>query len=190
MVEPPPAPEASVVVPEVLPLPPPPKPPPPPPRRQIVRRIERPVERREPPRPDLAAVPPSPVEPALRAAPAPPAASAPQQAALAPSRVQAPARSAAVSPGYESLLGEWLNSHKRYPESAREAGEQGRALLHFTVERDGRVTESAVVKSSGYPDLDAGLEEMMRGASLPPFPAGMPQSSISVTVAIRFSLEQ
>ena len=83
-----------------------------------------------------------------------------------------------------------MNSHKRYPESAREHGEQGRAVLHFVVERNGRVTEFAVIKSSGYPDLDAGIEEMMRGATLPPFPADMPQSSISVSLSIRFSLEQ
>ena len=30
---------------------------------------------------------------------------------------------------------------------------------------------------------------MMRGAVLPPFPADMPQSRISVSVTIRFSLE-
>ncbi|MBV8119077.1 MAG: energy transducer TonB [Alphaproteobacteria bacterium] len=168
---PPPAPEAAVVVPEPLLLPPPPKPPVPP-RRVAVRRVERPVTRPEE----------APVAPVVPVAPA-------QQAALAPARVRPPA-SAAVSPGYQALLGEWLNSHKRYPEGAREHGEQGRAILHFAVERSGRVTEFAVVKSSGYPDLDQGLEEMMRGAILPPFPADMPQSSISVSVTIRFTLEQ
>jgi len=192
-IEPPPAPEAEVVVPEPLLLPPPPKPPVPPPRREMVRRIERPVRPVERQHPTFAAVPPAPVEPALPAMPYRQPASAPtKQAALAPARVRppAPAASTAVSRGYEALLGEWLNSHKRYPESARERGEQGRAVLHFAVERSGRVTQFAVIKSSGYPDLDAGLEEMMRGAELPPFPADMPRSSISVSVAIRFSLER
>lgn len=113
-----------------------------------------------------------------------------QQAMLPPAHAPASAASSAVSPGYASLLGEWLNSHKRYPESARERGEEGRAVLRFGVERNGRVTQFAVVRSSGYPDLDAGLEEMMRGATLPPFPADMPQSSITVSVTIRFSLER
>jgi hypothetical protein len=31
---------------------------------------------------------------------------------------------------------------------------------------------------------------MMRGATLPPFPPDMPQSSIKVSVAIRFSLDR
>ena len=108
---------------------------------------------------------------------------------MPPATVPAPASSGTVSRGYEALLGEWLNSHKRYPESAREHGEEGRAVLRFAVERSGRVTEFAVVRSSGYRDLDAGLEEMMRGAVLPAFPADMPQASISVSVTIRFSLE-
>lgn len=109
---------------------------------------------------------------------------------MAPARVPAPTPSATVSRGYEALLGEWLNSHKRYPESARQRGEQGRAVLRFAVARSGRVEQFAVIQSSGYPDLDAALEEMMRGATLPPFPADMPQPSISVSVTIRFSLEQ
>ena len=157
-----------------MPLPPPPKPPVPL-RRPAVQRAERP-----PPRPAYTAAPPAP------AAPLAPT----RQAVLAPARVPAPRPSTTVSPGYEALLGAWLNDHKRYPESAREHGEQGRAVLHFAVERNGRVTEFSVIKSSGYPDLDAALEEMMRGATLPPFPADMPQPSIAVSVTIRFSLER
>lgn len=96
---------------------------------------------------------------------------------------------AEISPGYRAALGAWLNSHKRYPERALERREEGRAVLRFTVDRNGRVAAFAVVKSSGYPDLDAAVEEMMRGAVLPPFPAEMSQPSIEITVPIRFSLE-
>ena len=93
-----------------------------------------------------------------------------------------------VSPGYLGLLSAWLESHKHYPDSARQRGEEGRAVLHFDVDRSGRVLDFAVVKSSGYPDLDAAIEDMMRGATLPPFPAGMTQARIPVSVTIRFSL--
>ena len=61
-------------------------------------------------------------------------------------------------------------------------------MLHFDVDRSGRVLDFAVVKSSGYPDLDSAIEDMMRSATLPPFPAGMTQSHIPVSVTIRFSL--
>jgi protein TonB len=86
------------------------------------------------------------------------------------------------------LLSAWLESHKRYPDAARQRGEEGRAVLHFAVDRSGRVLNFAVPQSTGYPDLDASIEEMMRGAVLPPFPANMTQPRIDVSVTIRFSL--
>ena len=52
------------------------------------------------------------------------------------------------------------------------------------------VTDFAVTSSSGYPDLDQSVEEMMRGATLPPFPAGISQPQMQVSVAIRFSLRR
>ncbi len=117
----------------------------------------------------------------------PPATPEPR-APLAPTRPPAP--STAISPGYRALLSQWLEAHKRYPETARERGEEGRAVLHFVVERDGRVAQFAIVRSTGYPDLDAAIDDMMRGATLPPFPPGMDEASIAVSVAIRFSLGQ
>jgi hypothetical protein len=45
-----------------------------------------------------------------------------------------------------------------------------------------------LLTSPGYSDLDAGIDQMMRGAQLPPFPAGMTASQIEVSVTIRFSL--
>jgi protein TonB len=119
--------------------------------------------------------------------PAPPPLAAPPQAAAV--RLPAPAPPpAAISAGYQALLGAWLERHKRYPDAARERGEEGRAVLRFVVDRGGRVTDFAVVESTGHADLDEGLAQMMRGASLPPFPADMPQASVTVRVAVRFSL--
>jgi protein TonB len=155
----------------------------------------------EPPPPPKPAVkpPPKPVhhhlekpQPSPTAAPtqsAPDVVAAPQtQTAYAPTPVPAPVPSSEVSPGYRALLSAWLESHKRYPDSARQRGEQGRAVLRFAVDRGGRVLDFAVAQSTGYPDLDASIEEMMRGALLPPFPASMTQPRIEVSVTIRFSL--
>ncbi len=164
-----------------MPPPPPPKPPVPPPApAPAPRRIER--------RPRYPAYRPyaPPVPAVTREAPAP--APRPQTAFAPPAPVRAPAPASAITPGYRELLSEWLERHKRYPASARDNGEEGRAVLHFVVERSGRVANFAVVESTGHPDLDAALETMMRGATLPPFPAGMDEPSISVSVAIRFSL--
>lgn len=164
---PPPAPEA--VAPVVPPAPPAT------PRKSAVKHPPKPVVRR------LDEPPPNPA--AALAAPL-----AAPQTAFAPTPVPAPVPSTEVSPGYRALLSAWLESHKRYPDSARQRGEEGRAVLRFAVDRSGRVLDFAVAQSSGYPDLDASIEEMMRGAMLPPFPAGMTQPRIEVSVTIRFSL--
>jgi protein TonB len=87
-------------------------------------------------------------------------------------------------------LSAWLDAHKRYPDGARQRGEEGRAVLRFAVDRSGRVVDYAVTTSSGHPDLDQAIEEMMRGATLPPFPANMSQPRIEVSVTIRFSLNR
>jgi TonB family protein len=93
-----------------------------------------------------------------------------------------------VSAGYRATLSVWLESHKRYPESARARGEEGRAVLHFRVDRSGRVLNYAVVGSTGYADLDAAIETMMRRATLPPFPADMTASDVEISVTVRFEL--
>ncbi len=173
---PPPAPEAPATVSEPPPPPPPPKPSVPP----LPERMPRRVERRQPN--PVYAPPAPPITPAPAALP--------RTAFAPPAPVHAPALapSTAIGPGYRALLSEWLETHKRYPESARQQDEEGRAILRFVVERSGRVAQFAVVKSTGYPDLDAALEDMMRGATLPPFPPDMDEPSIEVSVAIRFSL--
>ena len=88
-----------------------------------------------------------------------------QTAALPP--VPAPHPAPLVSAGYRSMLSAWLESHKRYPDSARSRGEEGRAVLRFRVDRSGRVLNYAVVSSTGYADLDASIDAMMRGAMMP-----------------------
>ena len=168
---PPPAPEAPVPVVEA--------PPPATPRKPLVKPPLRPVARRPEPTHPTAA--PGPTQPA-------PATVAAPQTAYAPTPVPAPVSSNEVSPGYRALLSAWLESHKRYPDSARQRGEEGRAVLRFAVDRRGRVLDFAVTQSSGYPDLDSSIEQMMRGAQLPPFPASMTQPRIDVSVTIRFSL--
>jgi protein TonB len=176
---PPPQPEAPVAASE-------PPPPPPPPQKPVVKKAPRPVPRRqETPEPHQAYLPSIPPQPV-----APQAPSAPAQTAMAPTPVPAPVPSPEASAGYRALLSAWLESHKRYPDAARQRGEEGRAVLRFSVDRSGRVLDFAVTSSSGYPDLDQSVEEMMRGATLPPFPAGMPQREMQVSVTIRFSLRR
>jgi protein TonB len=153
--------------------------PPPPPPKPAIKKPPKPVQRREEqPQPSQAYLP------------TPQAAATPPQTASAATPVPAPIPSPEASAGYRALLSAWLNSHKRDPDAARQRGEEGRAVLRFEVDRSGRVIDYAVTTSSGYLDLDQSLEEMMRGATLPPFPAGVTQPRMEVSVTIRFSLSR
>jgi protein TonB len=116
----------------------------------------------------------------------------PQTAAIATPRPAPPPPRPAptISAAYRGALAAWLNAHKRYPESARQRSEEGRAVLRFRVGRDGRVLDYAIVSGTGHADLDAALDRMMRGAAMPPFPADMTASEIEVTLTIRFGLSQ
>jgi protein TonB len=110
-------------------------------------------------------------------------------AAMAAASVAAPApvpRPDATA-NYQAMISAWLESHKRYPESARERGEEGSAALRFRIDRSGRVLDYSY-RTTGYADLDAGLDEMLRGAQLPPFPPGMMAARIEVSLTMRFNL--
>jgi protein TonB len=193
--EPPPVAETEPPPPEPPPPPaviPKPEPPPPPPKPVVHKPIAKPPPHRPPPQP-VRDIPREPVPRQPMPAPMPRAMPqmAPVQTAAMP-RIPMPApvpRSApVVSPSYRAMLSAWLESHKRYPESARERGEEGRATLRFRVDRSGRVLNYAVASSTGYPDLDAAIDAMMRGALLPPFPADMTASDVEVSVTVHFSL--
>jgi len=118
--------------------------------------------------------------------PLPSQAAAPAQVASIPRPAPAPT----ISPDYRSILSSWLETHKRYPEEARQRGEEGRAVLRFRVDHSGRVLDYSVVSSTGFGDLDQSVESMMRGAVLPPFPPSMTQPEIEVSVTIRFGLSR
>jgi len=96
----------------------------------------------------------------------------------------------AVSPGWQSALGAWLQAHKTYPDEARRRGDEGRATVRFTVSQDGKVLELQLLSSTGSTILDAAVERLLRDARLPPFPPGMDQPEVTVTLQIRYSLER
>jgi protein TonB len=137
-----------------------------------------------PPRP-VRTPPPEPM-PATAAPVAP--RQAPVQTAVIPQPMPAPRPAPVVSGNYRAALSAWLESHKRYPESARSRGEEGRAVLRFRVSHSGQVLNYALVGSTGFADLDASIDAMMRGATLPPFPADMTASDVEVSVTVRFAL--
>jgi protein TonB len=180
------APEPPAAPAEAKPVEPPPEPPkplpdyaPPPPDEALA------VPDFKPPSPPkVSAPPPKPTpKPAVAAQPRP-APSAPQQFVPPVNNTPSPSAAPSVVPDWNVRLATWLASHKRYPSAARQRGEEGEVLIHFTVESDGHVIEVTVAKSSGHADLDAAALAMLQGATVPP-----PGAAATRTVRIHFRLD-
>ena len=179
-------------IPEQKPIPP--APPPPEPVEQL------PTLRPEPePRPPMK----PPIQPPLRHAsttkarvplepPAPPRA-VPQSPPLASTSTVVPtpkADEARSSPAWLAGVNEWLLAHRSYPEMARRLGQEGAVAVRFTVDRDGRVLNVSLIRSSGSEVLDQAAQAMLHNVRLPPFPPEMLQAQQTVTVSIRYRLDQ
>lgn len=83
-----------------------------------------------------------------------------------------------------------LERNKRYPESAQSRHEQGVAQVFFTIDRQGRVVDSRVVRSAGAAALDAeALALLNRAQPFPPPPPQFAGDRVNLTVPIRFNLK-
>lgn len=86
----------------------------------------------------------------------------------------------------QSLLERFVRL-QRYPTQAR--GAQGVVNVAFSIDRQGNVLSSRVVKSSGSAVLDAeALDLIKRATPLPPPPAEIADSQLSFVVPIRFTV--
>jgi protein TonB len=103
--------------------------------------------------------------------------------------VSAPSEAQATKT-WQSQLTAWLQAHKRYPEAARDMDEEGNVAIRFTVAPDGHVTDVSVVRGSGVPILNDAALAMLRGATVPALPPGMGQSAITITVELRYALDE
>ncbi len=72
-------------------------------------------------------------------------------------------------PGGNAALLKYLAINTKYPENAKMKGEQGRVVLKFCIEADGKVRRVSVIKGID-PDLDAEAIRVVN--SLPPFIPG------------------
>lgn len=105
-----------------------------------------------PPLPQLAAPPPLYVPPpeVNVAIPPPPQSTAPSVVTTVAPITPAPTAVARTQPHVDLAH----SSQPDYPAEARRLGEQGSLVLQVLVEPDGRVSDSKLVQSSGFPVLD------------------------------------
>lgn len=129
------------------------------------------------------------------AAPAPPSAENTYRSASVPApqpSPEPPARglNAGLPPiGYIQQVAAFINRVKSYPEKARAAGQQGTAVVRFTIARSGAVGSVNLVRSSGSEALDeAGLALVRRAAPFPPLPSDFEGSLMTLTLPLSFGL--
>ncbi len=88
---------------------------------------------------------------------------------------------------YASVLLAWLERHKEYPRAAQQRRQQGVVLLYIAMDRDGRVIDSRIQKSSGHRLLDdAALAMLERAQPLPPMPDDMRKERLEFIVPVQF----
>jgi protein TonB len=90
---------------------------------------------------------------------------------------------------YMSYLLAWLQKHKEYPRDAQRRQQQGTALLYFEMDRQGRVHNYQLRKSSGYEALDREVLALLHRAE--PLPAPPPEvrgQRIRLVVPVQFFL--
>lgn len=172
---------------DMLPAPTPPAPPPPAPKIKPPepKKVVKPPVRK--PAPIKKELPVAPSEAELPAAPKPVPAPTTQAAPAAP--VTAPSVPSPSKVSFEALLLAHLEKHKRYPPEARMRRQQGVSYLYFVMDRQGRVLNHKLQRSSGSSFLDDEvLALIQRAQPLPPIPADRPEDQLEFIVPIQFSI--
>jgi len=109
-----------------------------------------------------------------------------EKQATAPPAANAPPRSAIR---WQSLLAAHIEQFKRYPAGARARGEQGLAKVAFTIDHEGHLLASHIVRSSGSAVLDRETLDMLaRAQPMPKPPDEMRERELSFVVPIRFNI--
>ena len=72
-------------------------------------------------------------------------------------------------PGGASAMMRWISENVNYPEEAIEMGEQGRVYVQFVVERDGSISNVAIVRGVS-PSIDFEVKRLIK--SMPTWSPG------------------
>jgi periplasmic protein TonB len=107
----------------------------------------------------------------------------------APTQGQLNPNASNAVPTWKTQIVALLERNKRYPPAAQSRREQGVAQVSFSLDRQGRVVESRLVRSSGAAALDEeALALLHRAQPFPKPPAELTGSRVNLSVPIRFNL--
>jgi TonB family protein len=92
---------------------------------------------------------------------------------------------------YAGVLKGWLQKNMHYPRAARLAGQEGKVVVRFIIDRDGKVRSIKLESRSGFPLLDREAKEMVeRGNPFPAIPNEMPGQELEVRVPVSFHVRK
>jgi protein TonB len=158
---------------------------------------EPPPEVKPAPNPEVAVEPPREVQhesprqsPHLPA----PTTSAPQAIPERTAALPAAPTQGRITPQNSSALATWrsqivavIERNKHYPETSARRGEQGVTQVFFSLDRQGRVIDSRVVRSSGASALDEEALALLRRAQpFPPVPPEILGDRVNLILPLRF----
>jgi protein TonB len=107
----------------------------------------------------------------------------------APAQGQSHINDSNAIPAWRNRVVSMLERNKRYPSAAQARHEQGTAQLAFSLDRQGRLTSSKILRSSGSTALDhETLELLKRAQPFPPPPPELAGGEISLSVPIKFNI--
>ncbi len=90
---------------------------------------------------------------------------------------------------YQSMIDDWVEAHKYYPEAAARRGHDGNVTIHVTWNRDGKVLDVQLESGSGDQDLDDAWTGLFRGAHLPPPPPDVKGDPIAYDMTMHYILQ-
>jgi TonB family protein len=94
------------------------------------------------------------------------------------------------SPDPQQFLQKWVYQYLKYPEEALMEGIQGRVMVDFIVEKDGKVTDVRVVKGVS-PELDAEAVKVVSASpKWKPGKVAGEKVRVSMTIPVEFRLEK
>jgi periplasmic protein TonB len=149
---------------------------------KVEEKVEEKIDVPQAPEPPVAALPPpEPITPKPTPTPV-----APAPLTTAPPRAHA---SSAQVRAWQLSIAQRLERNKSYPRAARERGETGEVELAFSIDREGHVISSRIVKGSRYAALDQeAMATVRRAQPFPPPPAGLNGQKFDFTVPVKFNI--
>jgi len=92
---------------------------------------------------------------------------------------------------YLNTLQVLIASTKQYPESARKSGMEGKAVVQFTVMKNGKVKNIRLVSKTNHPYLDEeAVNAVKRAAPFSNFPDEISKSFLEIVLPFRFKLNE